>query len=375
MQDATLTAAQARTAVKLQQDAASANDYAKGAWATNTKRNYRTALIQFACYVGTLPPDYVPLNTRSRRTLTAAEAAARERRERDAVRAALPVSGAVLKSYIAHLANAGAKPATIELKLAALAHAHRLAGLEMDRSEAVLTLRGIKRDKGTAQRKAGALKQDALLAIVEALPDTLLGKRNKALLLLGWAGALRVSELVGLDVGDAGKGSSGFVRFEERGLLVTLTRSKTDQEQRGQVVAVPYGATANCPVRAVSDWLNATGIDGGPLFLRAYKGSKLSNARLSAQGARKALGSAAVAAGMAKEVVDVGGGVRRYEMLNGEPLSPHSLRAGFITSATGADVGLAAIKRQSRHKSLSCLLGYVREAQAFRGNALRKMGL
>ena len=375
MQDATLTAAQARTAVKLQQDAASANDYAKGAWAANTKRNYRTALIQFACYVGTLPAGYVALNKRSRRTLAAGEAAARERRERDAVRAALPVSGTVLKSYIAHLANAGAKPATIELKLAALSHAHRLAGLEMDRSEAALTLKGIRRAKGTAQRKAGALKQDALLAIVEALPPTLLGKRNKALLLLGWAGALRVSELVGLDVGEAGNGSSGFVRIDGRGLLVTLTRSKTDQEQRGQVVAVPYGTSANCPVRAVSDWLDAAGIERGPLFLRAYKGGKLSSARLSVQGARKVLGNTAVAAGLAKEIVHESGGACRYEMLNGEPLSPHSLRAGFITSAAGAEVGLAAIQRQSRHKSLSVLMGYMRESNAFSGNALRKMEL
>ena len=78
---------------------------------------------------------------------------------------------------------------------------------------------------------------------------------------------------------------------------------------------------------------------------------------------------------MAKEIVDVSGVACRYEMLNGDPLSPHSLRAGFITSAAGADVGLPAIQRQSRHKSLSVLLGYVREAQAFKGNALCKMGL
>ena len=213
------------------------------------------------------------------------------------------------------------------------------------------------------------------MAIVEALPDTLLGKRNKALLLLGWAGALRVSELVGLDVGEAGNGSSGFVRIDERGLLVTLTRSKTDQEQRGQVVAVSYGSTANCPVRAVRDWLGEAGVEQGPLFMRMHKGGKLSNARLSAQGARKALGSVAVAAGLAKEIGDVSGGACRYELLSGEPLSPHSLWAGFITSAAGAEVGLAAIQRQSRHKSVGVLMGYVREVEIFRGNALRKMGL
>jgi len=174
--------------------------------------------------------------------------------------AALPAEPQTLAAYLADLALTD-RPATIGRKLAAIAAAHRDAGLESptEHGMAKRTLAGIRREKGTAPHQKSALLVDDLRKIVAPLGTSLLDRRDRALLLLGFAAALRRSELVGLRAQD--------VRFEEEGLVLILRRSKTNQEGRLETIAVAYGSEpTTCPVRAVRGWLAAAGILDGPLF-------------------------------------------------------------------------------------------------------------
>jgi integrase len=206
-------------------------------------------------------------------------------------------------------------PASIDLVLAAISAAHDLAGLPSPRSapEVRLVRKGLRRDRGTAQRQAAPVTPAELRALVAELPDDLHGLRDRALILLGFAMAARRSEIVALDVAD--------VRFVEEGLEVTVRRSKTDQEGRGRVVAVHRGArTATCPVRALRAWLDAAGHTEGPLFRGfAGKGGAGLTGRLSDRDVARILKRAAEAAG-----------------LDSARISGHSLRAGAATAAARA---------------------------------------
>lgn len=169
--------------------------------------------------------------------------------------------------------------------------------------------------------------------------QTLSGLRDRALILLGFAAALRRSELVALDVEQ--------LQFSPRGVLVTITRSKTDQDQAGQTVAVPY-ATASDELRAVRAWLAAADIHHGAVFRRLRRGDHVSLDRLTAQSVALILKRRAKAAGRAPE-----------------QLSGHSLRSGYITAAAAAGVEERKIQNVSRHKDIGVLRSYVRAANAF----------
>ncbi len=178
-----------------------------------------------------------------------------------ASRPALPAAAQTLAAYLADLALTD-RPATIGRKLAAIAVAHRDAGLESPTEHGMVkrTLAGIRRKKGTAQNQKAALLVDDLRRMVAPLGASLLDRRDRALILLGFAAALRRSELVALRFED--------VRFEEEGLVLTLRRSKTNQEGRLETIAVAYGSEpTTCPVRALRAWLAAAGLVDGPLFV------------------------------------------------------------------------------------------------------------
>jgi site-specific recombinase XerD len=191
--------------------------------------------------------------------------------------------------------------------------------------------------------KKAAATSDKVLAMVAGGRRDLAGKRDRALLLLGFALAARRSELVALDVGD----------LEEcpEGLRVTIRRSKTDQEGAGAVVAVCRGSIT-CPVAAVKDWLTAAGISEGPVFRPVGKGGRLRPERLSPQ--KVALIVKAYAARLG---------------LDADAFSGHSLRSGFLTSAAARGASLFKMMDVSRHKSVDTLRGYVRDADAFRDHA------
>ena len=148
----------------------------------------------------------------------------------------MPVAPEAVALYLTALAQHGHKVSTIQRRLTAISQVHQAAGHETPTKAAVVreTHKGIRRTLGTRQEgKTPTLTAD-VRATVEGLPDTLAGRRDRALLLLGFAGAFRRSELVGLDVGD--------VEQTRDGLVVTLRRSKTDQEGLGRAIGIPYGS-------------------------------------------------------------------------------------------------------------------------------------
>jgi site-specific recombinase XerC len=172
----------------------------------------------------------------------------------------LPATSETVGLYVADLA-ASLKTATITRRISAISQAHQIAGVETPTksSQVRLVMAGIRRTKGTAQAAKTPVLVDDLRRMISRLPENLLGVRDRALLLIGFGGAFRRSELVALDVAD--------VAVTRDGLVVTIRRSKTDQEGEGRKLGIPYGSNpATCPVRALQDWQSQCGFTEGPLF-------------------------------------------------------------------------------------------------------------
>lgn len=257
----------------------------------------------------------------------------------------MPATEGTVMGFLSAEARGGAKASTLGRRVAAIRYAHKLAGHEPPtNSEAVKALmRGIRRTIGTAPVQKSAATADLLRAMLDACPDTLRGKRDRALLALGFAGAFRRSELVALQVEDLAEGPDGF--------RVTIRRSKTDQEGAGQEIAVIRGTRLR-PVEAVRAWLEAARITAGPVFRAINRGGRVSTEGLSGE--------------------TVGDLVKHYAKqtgLDATVFSAHSLRAGFLT--TGAERGASIFKLMevSRHKSVDTLRGYVRRSDLFRDHA------
>ncbi len=245
------------------------------------------------------------------------------------------------------------KVSTLQRRISAISQAHQAAQLDPPtRSLAVRTvMAGIRRAKGTAQAGKAAAVTDTIRMMVGTLPSSLLGLRDRALLLLGFAAALRRSELVGLDVGD--------VAFTRDGLVITLRRSKTDQEGQGRTIGIPPGANAvTCPVRALKGWIKAAGIEDGPLFRAITRHGHIAPARLSDKAVALVVKRTAQAAGLDPSV-----------------FAGHSLRAGLATSAAAAGVSERAIMAQTGHRSVAIARRYIREGSLFRENAAAAVGL
>jgi site-specific recombinase XerD len=205
---------------------------------------------------------------------------------------ALPAAPRTVAAFLAARAREGRRVSTLEQSLAAISQAHQAAGLPSPRSAAEVreVLRGIRRTLGVAPLQKNPILVEDLRRMVATLPEDLLGVRDRAMLLVGFAGAFRRSELVGLDLAD--------VVFTVEGLEVTLRRSKTDQEGQGRKLGIPYGSTAGvCPVRCLKRWLEAAGIVDGPLF-RAVNGSTVRTERLSDKAVARLVKRAAANAGL-----------------------------------------------------------------------------
>lgn len=265
----------------------------------------------------------------------------------------LPAGPESVALYIADLAEQH-KPATIGRRMAAIAARHKACGYESPasmRHGAVASVwHGIRRTHGVAQSAKAPVLVENLRHMVGSLRPGVIGIRDRALLLVGFAGAFRRSELVGLDLDD--------VQFTSDGLVVTLRRSKTDQEGEGRKVGLPYGSTPEtCPVRAVRAWIEASGIESGPLFRSITRHGKVQG-RLSGFAVALVVKQYANAAGL---------GAAAY--------SGHSLRAGLVTSAAIAGASERSIMSQTGHRSTAMVRRYVRDANLFRENAAAKVGL
>jgi site-specific recombinase XerD len=259
---------------------------------------------------------------------------------------ALPAIPETVTLFLADQAQAGVAASTLNRRLAAIKCAHEAKGLDTPSAHKGVTaaLKGIRRAKGTAPAKKKAATADIVKEMVRRCPDTLTGRRDRALLLLGFAGAFRRAELVALTLDD--------LAFVEAGLRIVIRKSKTDQEGAGQTIAIPHGSVLFCPVKAVKNWLAAAGIREGAVFRAVGKGSRVGEAALSD-----------------KSVANV---VKRYAGavgLEADDFAGHSLRAGFVTSAAEAGASIFKLAEVSRHRSTDVLAGYVRSANLFKDHA------
>lgn len=257
----------------------------------------------------------------------------------------LPAEINTVVAFLSAEATGGAKPSTLGRRVAAIRYAHKTAGMEPPTNgEAVkAVMRGIRRTLGTGKAQKAPATADRLREMLDRCPDTVRGKRDRALLALGFAGAFRRSELVALTVEDLAEAPDGF--------RVTIRHSKTDQEGQGQEIAVPRGSRLR-PVEAVQAWLAASGITTGPIFRSVGKAGRVSDQALSA-------GSVA---DLVKEYAGLVG-------LDAATFSGHSLRAGFLTSGAEAGASVFKLMEVSRHKSVDTLRGYVRRADLFHDHA------
>jgi integrase len=266
----------------------------------------------------------------------------------------LPASPECLIFYATDLTkNQTRKLNTLQRRLAAISQMHQQMGFEPPtRAWAVKQfLAGLRRELGVAPNRKRPVLTDDLRQILTEIPDTLLGKRDRALLLLGFCGAFRRSELVALNRED--------LEDNRDGLIVQIRKSKTDQQGEGRAVGIPRGAEAStCPLEALTKWREVAGIEAGALFRRVNRHGQVLQQRLSAEG-----------------VAIV---VKRYvEQLGFDPraFAGHSLRAGLATSAAAAGKSERAIMNQTGHRSLTTVRRYIRDGNLFRENAADGIGL
>ncbi|MEV6348367.1 site-specific integrase [Actinoplanes sp. NPDC051851] len=278
----------------------------------------------------------------------------------------------LLTEYVSALADAGRAPATIERAIAAIAAAHRAGGAGMLRTDGPRqVLRSYRRDRATTGsgvrvRKAAPVTIAALRAMADVLDrHSLVGIRDTALLVLGFALGARRSELAGLDIAD--------LTFTAEGVQVEIRTSKTDRDSRGRTAALPYGAySVTCPVRTVQAWLAALADHdrtSGPLFVRIDRHGGLGRTPTNRGSADGRLTGQAVALVVARTATAAGLDPK-------SAWSGHSLRRGFATETyrTGADP--LRIARAGGWKDGSAtLLGYIDDVDRWQANPLAGVGL
>lgn len=279
----------------------------------------------------------------------------------------LPAAPPTITGYLTELARHGAKVGTMSRRLSAIKFAHQLRNLSDPTRNArvVAVWEGVRRTHGAPPEQAAPLMPPELLDVLDACPATrtwrtpgrpaepdLAGARDRALLLVGFVGALRRSELAALTVDR--------VAEHPNGLVLTLPRSKTNPtgEQVELVVLPRAGNPARCPVTALTQWQQVSAIEAGPVFRGVGKSNRPSARPLHPESVNTLVQKAIARAG-----------------LDPAPYSAHSLRAGFVTYAHLRGASDRAIAHQTRHRSLATLGAYVRVQQAWTDNAATALGL
>ncbi len=253
----------------------------------------------------------------------------------------LPAAPEAVADYLTLLATVGRKVSTIEQAIAAITWVHRSNNHPNPRDNAQVrqVLAGIRRAVGIKPVRKAPVLQRELHAVLDAQGTDLRGIRNKAVLLVGWMGAFRRSELVALDVAD--------VRFTESGAAITVQRSKSDQEGEGLIKHLPYQADESlCAARALRYWMNASEIEQGPLFRAINRWGKVREGYMNGKEVAR----------LVKQSCDVAG-------LDSREFSGHSLRAGFVTAAAENGAQAWQICEQTGHKPNSPVInGYIRSS-------------
>jgi integrase len=267
----------------------------------------------------------------------------------------MPATPETVGAYLA-AAGAGYAMPTLRRRVAAIARACRTAGHPLDTKHPAIreTLRGIGRKHGSRPRRSAALTIEEIKTLSEICGTSLAGKRDRALFLLGFAGALRRSELVRLDL--------EHVVWTRDGLKLVIARSKTDKVGIGAEIVIPRGnSECTCPAAALKVWSRDGKIKTGPLFRKINRGGAVEKNRLSTDAVRQILLKRTEQAGLKQKW--------------SEPLSPHSMRAGFVTAAYRNGVPDEEIMGHTRHRSLTTMRSYVRRAKLSSLSPAGKVGL
>ena len=264
----------------------------------------------------------------------------------------LPATADGVAAYVAECAGR-LKTGSIQRRINSICEAHRAVGLETPTHEPIVrnVMKGIRRTHGVAPlQKAPALIAD-VRAMVESVDSGLLGARDRALILLGFSGAFRRSELTSLNLEDC--------QFSRDGLTINLRRSKTDQDGLGRLVGVPYGSTpATCPVRNLQTWIEQGAITTGPLFRSVNRPSGVKTGRLPGRDVARVIKKLAVRVG-----------------LDATKYAGHSLRSGHATAAAIAGASEKSIMDQTGHRSVLMVRRYIRDGSLFRDNSAARLGL
>jgi integrase len=254
----------------------------------------------------------------------------------------MPAAPDTVALYLAAMAQEGQKTATIHRALTAISVNHRNAGHDSPRRDAGVraVFRGILRQRGERPTKKRALTHELLAQAVALTPRGLRGARDRALLLVGWSGAFRRSELAAVQV--------EHMTFSDKGLAILVPRSKTDQAGHGRWKGLNHARSPDlCPVRAARAWLDGAGVSEGPFLRRIDRWGKLGGGLT---------GSAVL------------GVVKKYAAMLGQnprEFGGHSLRSGFITSARKRGATVEQIMAISHHKDHAIVLGYSQQDDSF----------
>ena len=266
----------------------------------------------------------------------------------------LPTEPKVVSLYLTHLSK-NSKISTLRRRLVSIGMVHKLKGHYLDTKHPIIieNLLGIKRVKGSYQKGKKPILINHLKSIINVIDeqkiDEIKKARDKALLLVGFAGGFRRTELISIDHED--------LEFVTEGVKIIIKRSKTDQFGEGMTKGIPYFSNQKyCPVNNLKKWLELSNIKSGPIFRRFAKGSVLTNHRLTDQ-----------------SVVLI---IKIYLNLAGienKNYSGHSLRSGFATVAAESGADERSIMTMTGHKTTQMVRRYIREANIFKNNALNKI--
>ena len=267
----------------------------------------------------------------------------------------LPSEPKIVSLYLTNLSANEAKMSTLKRRLVSIGVIHKLKGHYLDTKHPIIieNLMGIKRVKGSIQKGKKPILINHLKSIINVIDQQEINEikksRDKTIVLVGFGGGFRRTELISIDHED--------LEFVPEGVKITLKRSKTDQFGEGMVKGLPYFSNElYCPVINLKKWLELSKIKSGPIFRRFAKGSVLTNNRLTDQSVVLFI----------KDYLNLAG-------IENKNYSGHSLRSGFATVAAESGADERSIMAMTGHKTTQMVRRYIREANIFKNNALNKI--
>ena len=266
----------------------------------------------------------------------------------------MPTEPRVVSLYLTSLSG-NSKISTLRRRLVSIGVVHKLKGHYLDTKHPIIieNLMGIKRKKGSMQTGKKPILINHLKQIINVIDEEKIEKikklRNRTIILVGFGGGFRRTELISIDYED--------IDFVEEGIKIILRRSKTDQFGEGLIKGLPYFTNEKyCPVTSLKNWLTLSKIKTGPIFRRFAKGSILTNYRLTDQSVVLII----------KKYLKIAG-------IDNKNFSGHSLRSGFATVAAESGADERSIMAMTGHKTTQMVRRYIRDANIFKNNALNKI--